>query len=612
MKRPKSCNLAGGKASVILAAVVLPFLSIFAQRGWGKYSGGTGAPENPFRITTPQDLNDIGNHKEDWDKDFVLVNDVNLAQYTGSSFNMIGNSPQKFTGVFDGNDNKIWNFTWSSADINTVGLFVFVGSAGEIKNLGLENIDIDGSTGSAIGALVGRNCGGTITNCYSTGSISGNQYIGGLVGYNEGTIVGCYSTVTIVGESQVGGLAGGNTGTISDSNSAGSVDGDKQRVGGLVGGPSSGTIINCFSTAEVGGSAELVGGLTGDNTGVITGCYATGKTIGAYYVGGLTGLNEGSISNCHSTGNAIAVGVYPHFAGALVGCNSSSITNCYSTGNAQGIGTIGGLAGINESGAEIIHCYSTGMVVGQQSIGGLVGVNWGTIAHCNSAAKVFAGENVGGLVGVNYGLVARSFSAGIVDASRFAGGLAGWNNYAIIINCYSMAPVDGDDYLGGLVGYNERATIDKCYSTGKVTKCDHVGGLVAYNLKGTITASFWDITTSGRSASAGGKGKTTAQMKTLLTFTSVGWDFVGETANGTNDYWRMCVNGINYPLLSWQFEADFLCPDGVDIPDLQFFTDRWLNADCTQQNCFCKNADINYDGQVDFLDFALFASHWLE
>jgi len=73
----------------------------------GKYSGGMGEPNDPYRIATAEDLNDIGNHEEDWDKHFILVNDVNLAQYTGTQLKIIGNSTTMFTGVFDGNDHKI-------------------------------------------------------------------------------------------------------------------------------------------------------------------------------------------------------------------------------------------------------------------------------------------------------------------------------------------------------------------------------------------------------------------------------------------------------------------------------------------------------------------------
>jgi formylglycine-generating enzyme required for sulfatase activity len=100
-------------------------------------------------------------------------------------------------------------------------------------------------------------------------------------------------------------------------------------------------------------------------------------------------------------------------------------------------------------------------------------------------------------------------------------------------------------------------------------------------------------------------------MKTQSTFTSAGWDFVGETISGPNDIWRMCVDHVQYPLLSWQFIPDFTCPDGVDFLDLAFLLDRWLAA-CDETNNFCNWTDINHDAQVDFGDFAFFARHWLE
>jgi len=66
-----------------------------------------------------------------------------------------------------------------------------------------------------------------------------------------------------------------------------------------------------------------------------------------------------------------------------------------------------------------------------------------------------------------------------------------------------------------------------------------------------VTSSFWDIQTSGQTISAGGTGKTTAEMKTRSTFTDAGWDFVGETENGTEDIWWI-LEGKDYPHLWWE------------------------------------------------------------
>jgi len=87
--------------------LVLAIMALWIGSADAKYSGGTGEPNDPYRIAKAEDLNDIGNYEEDWDKHFVLVNDVNLAEYTGTQFNIIGrwiwwDDNKPFTGVFDG------------------------------------------------------------------------------------------------------------------------------------------------------------------------------------------------------------------------------------------------------------------------------------------------------------------------------------------------------------------------------------------------------------------------------------------------------------------------------------------------------------------------------
>ena len=77
--------------------LILVLLAVSASAG--TYSGGDGSAEYPYRIGTPNDLNDIGNHVEDFNKCFVMVNDVNLADYTGIQFNIQHHSPVFLTGI---------------------------------------------------------------------------------------------------------------------------------------------------------------------------------------------------------------------------------------------------------------------------------------------------------------------------------------------------------------------------------------------------------------------------------------------------------------------------------------------------------------------------------
>jgi hypothetical protein len=103
-------------------------------------------------------------------------------------------------------------------------------------------------------------------------------------------------------------------------------------------------------------------------------------------------------------------------------------------------------------------------------------------------------------------------------------------------------------------------------------------------------------------------------MKTLSTFTSnpAKWDFTNEIDNGTNDYWRMCTSGLDYPHLNWQsMTGDFACPDHVHTEDLADLAQRWLSANCQTSNNYCGGTDLDFSGTVNFKDFAPFARNWL-
>ncbi|MHC4205412.1 MAG: hypothetical protein ACYSTT_12240, partial [Planctomycetota bacterium] len=104
---------------------------------------------------------------------------------------------------------------------------------------------------------------------------------------------------------------------------------------------------------------------------------------------------------------------------------------------------------------------------------------------------------------------------------------------------------------GGIVGDNY-GTIATCFSTGVVSGTTRTGGFVGSNWPDTgIVSGFWDVETTGQPSSDGGIGKTTAEMQTATTFLDAGWDFMDETANGTEDIWWI-LEGQDYPRLWWE------------------------------------------------------------
>jgi formylglycine-generating enzyme required for sulfatase activity len=129
------------------------------------------------------------------------------------------------------------------------------------------------------------------------------------------------------------------------------------------------------------------------------------------------------------------------------------------------------------------------------------------------------------------------------------GGLVGYNEDTVA-QCYSMGTVSGDRNVGGLVGYNKNI-VAQCYSMGTVSGTSPVGGLVGHNYEGDVSQCLWDTQTSSQTTSAGGTGKATAEMQTIITFLNAGWDFVDETMNGPNDIWKMW-DGYDYPRLAWE------------------------------------------------------------
>jgi len=104
----------------------------------------------------------------------------------------------------------------------------------------------------------------TVDSSYSAGTVTGVEWVGGLVGDNSAAMRNCYSTSTVSGVDCVGGLvAWNNDGTVSNSYSTGSVSGNSD-VGGLVG-KNSDTVSNSFWDTETSGQSTSDGG-TGKNT----------------------------------------------------------------------------------------------------------------------------------------------------------------------------------------------------------------------------------------------------------------------------------------------------------------------------------------------------------
>jgi len=225
------------------------------------------------------------------------------------------------------------------------------------------------------------------------------------------------------------------------------------------------------------------------------------------------------------------------------------VTNVTVVGNDY----VGGLAGHTEG--SVSNSYSSGNLTGQEHVGSLVGHNGGMVSNSYSSGNVTGDSRAGGLVGWNQAILSNSYSMCSVTGNSSVGGLVGdnWHYEASVSNSYATGNVIGGRRVGGLVGLNDYGSVTHSYSTGRVNGESDVGGLVGYN-KGTVSNSFWDIETSAQSDSAGGTGKTAAQMKNIATFSSAGWNIVAVANRSTPNpaYTWNIVDKQTYPFLSWQ------------------------------------------------------------
>lgn len=340
-----------------------------------KTSGATG---NLTAYMLVNNLNELQAISANTSGTYALGKDIDASTTgtwnSGAGFTPIGS----FSGILDGDGHAISGLYINDATDTYVGLIGHMNS-GTIRNLGLENVDINsGKGGQRVAGLAGGMSGGSITNSYVTGTVTGclssaSSNVGGVAGFIEdgGTITNSYSTAVVQGyaASNIGGLVGENSGgTIIDSYSSGAVTGSGtgSHIGGLVG----------YDWVGWGydGSNELAGKISGSySSGAVT------SSGSGSYAGGLVGYDGGaSISGSYSSG-AVTNSGSSSYAGGLVGSFGGKISDSYSSGAVSDTGSgsyVGGLVGYHSSYSSISGSYSSGAVISTGSgsyAGGFVG-----------------------------------------------------------------------------------------------------------------------------------------------------------------------------------------------------------------------------------------------
>lgn len=232
------------------------------------------------------------------------------------------------------------------------------------------------------GGLVGHfsSVYGGASNCHATGSVTGVDVVGGLIGMAavDKIFHNNWSSSTVVGENSVGGLIGQLMGNLSHSHAEGDVSGI-EGVGGLVGEfvydfTDGRRMEYCHATGEVNGVAE-VGGLVGRSAGIVRvfSSYATGDVSGESLVGGLFGhatfrfSPSTMIERCYASGSVSGV----ELVGGLIGFGNLETSDVYSMGPVTGENLVAG--SIANLATEATAIFAAGRVHGQKESGGLVG-----------------------------------------------------------------------------------------------------------------------------------------------------------------------------------------------------------------------------------------------
>jgi hypothetical protein len=126
----------------------------------------------------------------------------------------------------------------------------------------------------------------------------------------------------------------------------------------------------------------------------------------------------------------------------------------------------------------------------------------------------------------------------------------------------------GAKYLDSRFHGNDNFSIDSSAPSTWFGSFDYAQDRFAHFDTSTVRLRSPQALLSVNKLSAGGTGKTTAEMKTKSTFTDAGWDFIEIWGIGENQ---------TYPYLR-----------------------------------FGPGGDLNYDKKVNLIDVAILASHWLE
>ena len=245
--------------------------------------GYTIESDGSYTVTSADGLMNIAELVNGGKTDINITLDKNI-DLTGKDWTPIGtNYDNSYKGTFDGGGHTITGLTVTTYD-KYAGLFGWLNSAGTVKNVVMEGVQITNNHSSGFAGGVVGNSWGTIENCSVSGSVNGEVYVGGVVGkQTSGSMTGCSSSATVKGTVNVGGVAGESWGSMTACYATGNVTleiypGKDISGGGVVGMNAGISLLACYATGNVTSTGSStgkvhIGGFLGNNYTTVTACY---------------------------------------------------------------------------------------------------------------------------------------------------------------------------------------------------------------------------------------------------------------------------------------------------------------------------------------------------
>jgi hypothetical protein len=486
----------------------------------GDDNTGDGTADDPYRISTVEDLAEVGDCDYDGDYYYSLVNDLDISpddnynnddvdwNTTDGGWEPIGEyHSEDFSGHFDGNGHTISGLEIdnNTRSDNEIGLFSSMEDA-VIKNLTIiGEIDADGY--DSVGILAGDDTDSVVTNVHIHATITdGDQYVGGLIGYASGTRMSNITTTGSVAIGDADEYVGGIVGYVTDS-----VDSEPSLI-------DSSSDVNVNDPSIEDNDYEYAGGIVGysDDLRMVRVSY-DGTVTGTDYVGGLVGdFDNGLIHDSVVTEDAEIV-VTPNdedanrIGGVVGSLDSGTISSSSFHGKIDAymegydvvdLGGIAGYAGdaflVNDYVASSAQFELRGNGDLSFSLGGIVGFGDETSISgvaMNADLSAIDIKYVGGIAGglddsqldssVNRGNVTVTLDDASFDDDYAAiGGLVGDARDGVsVTNSTNKGDVasNGDENtygVGGIAGIAYWAVVTDNYNTGDVEAPYNVGGVV--------------------------------------------------------------------------------------------------------------------------------------